>query len=187
MAMSTLLVGIVLFFSIHTIPMLPDVKAALLARLGENRFKGIFSLFAMAGLVAIVFGMGSAPFQPVWTPPPWSHNVTNLAMPVAFCLLIAAYIPSNFRRLIRNPMMSGVLLWSLAHLLSNGDLASVLLFGSFGIFSVVDIISVNKRSAAIVPDKKPVYLDGLVIVTGLVAFWLVRYYHASLFGVAVPY
>ena len=185
--MSTLLVGIILFFSIHTIPMLPDVKTALLVRLGENRFKGIFSLFAMAGFIAIVFGMGSAPFQPVWTPPSWSHQVTNLAMPVAFCLLVATYIPSNFRRIIRNPMLSGVLLWSLAHLLSNGDLASILLFGSFGIFSVADIISANNRSAPAVPAKKPVWIDGLVILAGLVAFWLVRYFHAPLFGVAVPY
>jgi uncharacterized membrane protein len=185
--MTTLLIGIALFFSVHSIPMLPNVKTALQARLGGNRFKGLFSLFAMAGFVAIVFGMGKAPFQPLWTPPSWSHNVTNLFMPVAFCLLVAAYIPSNFRRIIRNPMLAAVLLWSLAHLVSNGDLASLLLFGSFGLFSVVDIISVNRRSTPAVPAKNPAYLDGLVIVSGLVAFWLVRYYHASLFGVAVPF
>jgi uncharacterized membrane protein len=185
--MITLLIGIALFFFVHSIPMMSGVKTPLLARMGENRFKGLFSLFAMTGFVAIVFGMGSAPFQPVWTPPPWSHHVTKLAMPVAFCLLVAAYIPSNFRRFIRNPMLSGVLLWSLAHLVSNGDLASILLFGSFGIFSVADIISANKRSAPAVPAKKPAWLDVLVIVAGLVAFWLVRYYHAPLFGVAVPF
>jgi uncharacterized membrane protein len=131
--------------------------------------------------------MGSAQFQPVWTPPSWSLHVTNLAMPVAFCLLVAAYVPSNFRRIVRNPMLSGVLLWSLAHLASNGDLASILLFGSFGVFSILDIISSNKRSTPAVPGKKPAWIDGLVIVTGLVAFWLVRYYHESIFGVAVPY
>lgn len=185
--MTTLLIGIVLFFSVHAVPMLPGVKEPLLARLGENRFKGLFSLFAMAGLVAIVFGMGKAPFHPVWTPPSWSHNVANLAMPVAFCLLVAAYLPNNFRRILRNPMLSAVLLWSLAHLASNGDLASLLLFGSFGVFSVVDIISVNKRSAAVVPARKPAYLDVIVIITGLVTFWLVRYYHESIFGVAVPF
>jgi len=185
--MTTLLIGIALFFSVHAIPMLPDVKTALLGRLGENRFKGLFSLFAMVGFVAIIFGMDEAPFRPLWTPPSWSHYVTNLAMPVAFCLLVAAYIPSNFKRIIRNPMLSAVLLWSLAHLVSNGDLASLLLFGSFGIFSVVDIISANSRSTPAARAKKPAYLDGLVIVTGLVAFWLVRYYHESLFGVAVPY
>ena len=185
--MTTLLIGIALFFAVHAIPMLPNVKTALLARLGENRFKGLFSLFAMAGFVAIIFGMDDAPFRPLWTPPSWSHNVTNLAMPVAFCLLVAAYIPSNFRRIVRNPMLSGVLLWSLAHLVSNGDIASILLFGSFGIFSVVDIVSVNGRSAPAVPAKKPAWLDALVVVVGLVVFWLVRYYHASLFGVAVPF
>jgi len=185
--MTTLLIGIAVFFSVHSVPMLPNVKAVLLARLGENRFKGLFSLLAMAGFVAIVIGMGDAPIQPVWTPPSWSHQVTNLAMPVAFCLLVAAYIPSNFRRIIRNPMLSGVLLWSLAHLVSNGDLASILLFGSFGIFSIADIISANKRATPAAPGKKPAWLDSLVIVTGLVAFWLVRYYHESIFGVAVTY
>ena len=185
--MTTLLVGIAIFFLVHSIPMMPGVKTPLLARLGENRFKGLFSLFAMTGFVAIIFGMGSAPFQPVWAPPSWSRHVSNVIMPVAFFLLVAAYIPSNFRRIIRNPMLTAVLLWSLAHLVSNGDLASILLFGSFGIFSVADIISANKRSALTVPAKKPAYFDGLVIVTGLVAFWLVRYYHASLFGVAVSF
>jgi len=185
--MTTLLVGIILFFSIHAIPMLPNVKTALLGRLGENRFKGIFSLFAIAGFVTIIFGMGEAPVQPLWTPPYWAHYVTNLAMPVAFCLLVAAYVPSNIRRIIRNPMLSAVLLWSVAHLASNGDLASMLLFGSFGIFSIADIISVNRRSTAVAAAKKPAYFDGLVIVAGLIAFWLVRYYHQSLFGVAVTY
>lgn len=185
--MTTLLIGIVLFFAIHTVPMLPDTKSALLARLGEKKFKGLFSLFAITGFIVIIIGMGKAPFQPLWTPPSWTHTVTNLIMPVAFTLLVASHAPSNFRRIIRNPMLSAVLLWSLAHLISNGDLASLLLFGSFGIFSIVDIVSVNKRSTPAVPDKKPVYFDGLVIVAGLVTFWLVRYFHAALFGVAVPY
>ena len=185
--MTTLIIGIVLFFSVHSIPILPGVKSAALARLGEKRFKSLFSLFAMAGFLAIIFGMKAAPFQPLWQPPAWSPTVTNLAMPVAFCLLIAAYVPSNFRRIFSNPMLSAVLLWSLAHLVANGDLASLLLFGSFGIFSIVDIISVRTRSTIAVPAKKPLYFDGLVIATGLVAFWAVRYFHASLFGVAVAY
>lgn len=185
--MTTLLIGIVLFFSVHSVPMLPGVKSAALARLGEKRFKGLFSLFAMAGFLAIIFGMKAAPFQPLWEPPAWSSNVINLAMPVAFCLLVAAYVPSNFRRIFSNPMLSAVLLWSLAHLVANGDLASLLLFGSFGIFSVVDIISVRSRSSIAVAAKKPAYFDGLVIVIGLVAFWVVRYFHASLFGVTVAY
>lgn len=185
--MTTLLIGIVLFFSVHSVPMLPGVKSAALARLGEKRFKGLFSLFAMAGFLAIIFGMKAAPFQPLWQPPAWSATVANLAMPVAFCLLVAAYVPSNFRRIFSNPMLSAVLLWSLAHLVANGDLASLLLFGSFGIFSIVDIISVRTRSTPAVAAKKPFYFDALVIVIGFVAFWAVRYFHASLFGVAVAY
>jgi uncharacterized membrane protein len=167
--------------------MLPGVKSPALARLGEMRFKGLFSLFAMTGFLAIIFGMKAAPLQPLWQPPASSATVANLAMPVAFCLLVAAYVPSNLRRIFGNPMLSAVLLWSLAHLVANGDLASLLLFGSFGIFAVVDIISVGTRSAVAVAAKKPFYFDALVVVLVLVAFWAVRYFHASLLDVAVAY
>jgi len=106
-------------------------------------------------------------------------------MPVAFCLLVASNAPNNFRRVIRNPMLSGVLIWALAHLLANGDLASIFLFGSFGLYAIVDMISVNRRSPTETPARQPVARDILVLVIGFAAFWVVRYFHAELFGVPV--
>ena len=82
-------------------------------------------------------------------------------------------------------MLSGVLVWALAHLLANGDLASILLFGSFGLYAIVDIISVNRRAAAETPARQPLTKDVVVLVVGFVAFWVVRHYHATLFGVPV--
>ena len=142
-------------------------------------------MVALSGFALILFGFSRAEFRPVFTPPSWSPLIANLAMPVAICLLVAAYVPNNFRRVIRNPMLSGVLLWALAHLAANGDLASILLFGAFGAYSVIDIISVNRRSSAETPPRQPVFKDVIVLVIGFAAFLLVRYFHALLFGVPV--
>jgi len=185
--MTLLITGIAIFFAVHAIPLVEPVRSSLVSQLGENRFKLIFTFLSIAGFAAIVAGMKGAPFDPVWNPPAWSAIATDLAMPVAFCLLVAAYVPNNIRRVIRNPMLSATFLWALAHLLNNGDLASVLLFGSFGTFAVVDIVSVNRRSARPSLERKPLYFDALTIVIGFAIFSLVRYFHGTLFGVAVSY
>ena len=149
------------------------------------RFKGIYSLLALAGLALIIIGMSRAEFRPVFVPPGWSPLIANLAMPVSFCLLVAAQMPNNFRRVIRNPMLTGVLIWAAVHLLANGDLASMLLFGFFGTYSAIDIISVNRRSDVEKPARQPLTKDARVLVIGFAAFLIVRYFHASLFGVPV--
>lgn len=181
--MTTLLTGLVLFFGIHTVPMFPSFKASLQSRLGAMRFKGIYSLIAVAGFALILLGKSRAEFHPVFAPPAWSRLLVNLAMPVAFCLLVAAYVPNNFRRVIRNPMLSGVLVWAFTHLVANGDLASILLFGSFGLYAIIDIVAVNRRSAAEVAAGQPPLRDLLVLVIGFTAFLVVRYFHGALFGV----
>ena len=177
--------GLVLFFGVHILPMLPTVKASLERRFGTMQFKGIYSLIALAGLVLIVVGMSRASFQPVFAPRPWAAPLATFVMPVAFCLLAAAYIPNNFRRVVRHPMLSGVFVWALVHLAANGDLASLLLFGSFGAYAIIDIVSVNRRTAAPAVARQTIGSDILVLATGFAAFWAVRYFHAPLFGVAV--
>ncbi len=181
--MTTLLSGLVIFFGIHAVPLFPGFKASLQSRFGAMRFKGIYSLIALSGFALILLGMSRAEFRPVFTPPAWSPLIANLAMPVAFCLLVAAYVPNNFRRVVRHPMLSSVMIWALAHLLTNGDLASIFLFGAFGTYSVIDIISVNRRASVATPAKQPLPMDALVLVIGFAAFWIVRYFHAGLFGV----
>ena len=183
--MMFLLSGLILFFGIHAVPMFPEFKGSLQSRFGAMRFKGIYSLISLAGFALILLGMSRAEFRPVFSPPSWSVMIAGLAMPVAFCLLVASNAPNNFRRVIRNPMLSGVLIWALAHLLANGDLASIFLFGSFGLYAIVDMISVNRRSPTETPARQPVARDILVLVIGFAAFWVVRYFHAELFGVPV--
>lgn len=185
--MLLLLAGLILFFAVHSVPMLPGVKNRLLKSLGESRYKGIFSLLALAGLITIIGGMRQAGFQPIWTPPTWSAALANLLMPVAFVLLTAANLPNNIRRIVRNPMLTGILLWSSAHLIANGDLASMLLFGSFAAFSIIDIVSANRRTATAKPERQAFSADALVILIGVATFWLLRYFHSQLFGVAVQF
>ena len=163
--------------------MFPSFKASLQSRFGEMRFKGIYSLLALAGLALIIIGMSRVEFLPVFVPPGWSPLIANLAMPVSFCLLVAAQMPNNFRRVIRNPMLTGVLIWAAVHLMANGDLASMLLFGFFGTYSAIDIISVNRRSDVEKPARQPLTKDALVLVIGFSTFWVVRYFHAALFGI----
>lgn len=183
--MTILIAGLIVFFGVHVIPMFPEFKGSLQSRFGEMRFKGIYSLVALTGFLLILLGVSRAEFHPVFAPPAWAPLIAYLAMPVAFCLLVAAYVPNNFRRVIRNPMLSGVIVWAVVHLLANGDLASILLFGAFGLYAVVDIVAVNRRSPATVPARQPLLKDVLVLATGFAVFWIVRYYHVALFGVPV--
>ena len=183
--MIILLSGLVLFFGIHAVPMFPSFKASLQSRFGAMRFKALYSLIAISGFALILLGYSQAEFRSVFSPPVWAPLISYLTMPISFCLLVAAYVPNNFRRVIRNPMLSAVLIWALVHLIANGDLASVLLFGLFGLYAIVDIISVNRRSPADTPAKQPLLKDVLVLAVGFATFWIVRYFHAALFGVPV--
>jgi uncharacterized membrane protein len=180
-----LIAGLIVFFGVHVVPMFPEFKGSLQSRFGEMRFKGIYSLVSLTGFALILLGYSQAEFRPVFSPPVWAPLIAYLTMPISFCLLVAAYVPNNFRRVIRNPMLSAVLIWALVHLIANGDLASVLLFGLFGLYAIVDIISVNRRSPADTPARQPLLKDVLVLAIGFAAFWIVRYFHAALFGVPV--
>ena len=103
----------------------------------------------------------------------------------ALILIVAAYVPSNIKRRIRHPMLAAVKVWALGHLLINGDAASILLFGGFLAYAVVDMIRANKRSEWVKPDAKPVYMTVLVIVLGVVAYGSIAMHHGQLFGVAL--
>ncbi|HUD96841.1 MAG TPA: NnrU family protein, partial [Woeseiaceae bacterium] len=120
-------------------------------------------------------------------PPPWFNRPAALAMPLAFILLAAAYIPGNIKRIVRHPMLAGILVWATVHLVANGDLASLLLFGSFAAYALLDILAVSVRVATRSVAKRPLYMDAIGVVGGLVVFRVVRHYHGALFGVPVTY
>ena len=189
--MALLIGGLALFFIVHLVPVVPALRAGLVERLGAGIYRGLFSLASIAGLVAIVLGYGQmqglARSNPeLWTPPVWIKHVVLLLMIPAMILLVAAYVPSRIRSAVRHPMLTAVAIWAFAHLLANGDLASLLLFGSFLAFAVIDRISVMGR-----PSLGPLggarggaLHDMAVIAAGLALYLLILFWgHARLTGV----
>jgi len=185
--MALLVAGVLVFVGAHLLPSFPRVRGGLRERLGVGPYMGFFSLTALTGLILVIVGMGRAPFVVVWTPPSWGRQVAIYAMPVALTLLIGAYMPSNLKRFVRHPMLLGVTLWATVHLLANGDLASLILFGSFGAFAVFDIWSANRRGAERSVKVAPRWEDLLLVVAGAVVYVGVLHGHGWLFGMPVAF
>lgn len=193
--MMLMVVGLFVFFAIHLLPTQVDLRRGVIERFGEGAYKGFFAVVALVGLVLIVIGYGKlqdpalAGKNPqLWYPPVWTRHIALLLMIPALILLVAAYVPSNIKRIVGHPMLAAIKFWALAHLLANGDLASVVLFGSFLAYGVFDRISVKRREAAF--GRKAAAAGGvtgdlIAIAAGLglyVAFLF--FLHEWLFGVA---
>ena len=184
--MLILVAGVVLFVAVHLVPTVVPLRGALVARLGAGAYRGLFSLVALAGLVLVVWGFARAPFEALYTPPGWGRSLAAFTVPVALVLLAAANMPTHIRAALRHPMLLAVLLWGIAHLLSNGDLRSVVLFGGFAGYAVIDLASVVARGKRPSTEKPPrLAMDAVAIIAGLVAAGLFAYFHATLFGVPV--
>ena len=150
--MTALIVGLVIFLGVHSVRVFADGwRTRVRTRMGENAYKGIYSLASVAGLVLIVWGYGMARQQPVvlWLPPLWTRHLAALLTLVAFVLLTAAYVPGNsIKARLHHPMILGVKVWALAHLLANGMLADVLLFGAFTAWAVLSFRAARQRDRA---------------------------------------
>jgi uncharacterized membrane protein len=188
--MTPLILGLVLFLGMHSVRIVADdFRSAQVARLGLNGWKAIYSIVSIAGFVLLVYGYGLARESPtvLFVPPPWLRHVTALLTIPAFVLLAAAYVPgTRIKRAVGHPMVAGVKIWAFAHLLSNGTLADVVLFGAFLAWAVFDYVAARRRdrAAGIVYATGPVARDVTAIAVGLAAyvvfaFWL----HAWWIGV----
>lgn len=150
--MMVLIVGLILFLGIHLVPTSPELRDGLKERIGEIPYKIIFSLLSLVGLVVIVLGYHKLQLHPgknpiLWEPPIWTRHIAVALMLPAMILLVASVIPSRIRTAVRHPMLIAIKTWAFAHLIANGDLGALLLFGSFLAFAVYDRISVKKRGA----------------------------------------
>lgn len=183
--MTLLVLGLLLFLGIHSLPTVVPLRQKLVDRLGLKGYKGLFVLLSLAGFVLIIFGKARAPFVPLWDAPEWGRHAAMGLMPFAFILLMGAYVPSNLKRFTRHPMLWGVSFWAAAHLLANGDLASVLLFGGFAIYSLADMASENRRGVRLQAAKLSPLRDGILVVVGLLAYGIFLFAHPYLFGPAV--
>lgn len=183
--MSILVLGLILFFAPHLLR-----EFGLRQRLrdtlpSEGAYMGLYSLVVLAGLCLIIWGKSIAPFQMVWQPIfEWRSLSLMLMIPALICVVAGNVPPSHLRKLLRNPMLIGILLWSLSHLWSNGDLASMLLFGSFGVWSCTKIVSL--RNVVNVESRPPEFIwDIICLLGGLVLYVVIGLYHGELFGVGV--
>lgn len=191
--MLLMIVGLGLFILIHLVPTVPDVRGSLVGRIGEGAYKGIFSLLSILGLALIVYGYGKLHATPgknpvIWSPPNAMRHVTMLLMLFSAILIAAAYIPSRIRTAVKHPMLAAIMLWAVGHLLVRGDLASMVLFGSFLAWAVYDRISVKRRAALGPLGDRQGSLGGdiavLVVGTGLYAVMLL-WGHARLIGIPI--
>ncbi|MDT8375116.1 MAG: NnrU family protein [Mariprofundaceae bacterium] len=168
--METMILGLAIFFSIHLLPSVPPLRNALFKKLGEKPYRGIYALVSLTGLVLVVIGMGETGFVAVWEPPKWSYMVTNLSMLVALYCLVAMHMQSNLKRFTAHPMLWGITFWSGGHLMSNGDQASIVLFGSFLVYSLVAMASANLRGARPAGKKISLRYDAMIAVISTVAY-----------------
>ena len=181
--MNLLIAGLGLFIVVHLIPNVPPLRTALVGLLGDMPYRGVFALAALAGLVMIGWGFPDAPAASVYAPLEWGRHIALIAVPVGLVLFVAAYLPTHLRALLRHPMLLGLLLWALAHLVANGELRSVVLFGGLGVYAVVGIVGASKRDKRLTAGGAPkLSMDVTAVVVGLVAAGILIYFHAELFG-----
>lgn len=185
--MTLLIIGVIVMSLIHLYPAVaPDSRQTVIQRLGANAYRGIFSLASLGALLLIIYGWKSSPPEPLYTPPGWGIYATPVFVLTSFILVFAPYIRTGINRLLRHPQLIGVVLWGAGHLLSNGETRSLVLFGGFGLWAVLQILLLNRRDGA---WKKPepaaanAYVRLVLIAVGV--FAVVLYLHGWLSGVAV--
>ncbi len=188
--MVMLLLGMVLFLGVHSVRIFADDwRTQVITRRGEGAWKGLYSLLSIAGFALIIWGYGLARQQPVvlWTPLVAMRHMASLLTLIAFILLVAAYVPRNgIKARLHHPMVIGVKVWAFAHLLCNGNLADVVLFGAFLVWAALDFRAARgrDRAAQTVYPAGTVAATAITVIVGAVAWvgfalWL----HGMLIGV----
>lgn len=191
MGLLVMILGLVLFFAAHIFTTKRDARAQAIARLGEGTYKILYSVVSLAGLVLIVWGFGhyrATGWIDVWTPPKALKHITVALMLPAVILVVASYIRGRIFATLKHPMLAGIKLWAAAHLLANGDLGSIILFGSFLGWAVYDRISLKHRTD---PGAPPIPVGGvtndlIAVAVGFVAYLALAFaFHPVVIGVPV--
>jgi uncharacterized membrane protein len=186
--MAVLVIGLVLFLGTHSIAIVaPGGRAVALRKWGEGAWKGAYTVVSLLGFALLVYGFGLARRAPVvlYVPPHWLRHVAFLFMLPVFPLLLAAYLPGRIRTAAKHPMLAAVKFWAFAHLLANGMLADVLLFGGFLAWAVLDRISLKRRPQVVKTAPAGRFNDLIAVALGLLLYAVfVGWAHLWLFGVA---
>jgi len=191
MGLSVMILGLVLFLGVHTLTTQRAMRARLIASAGEGGYKVGYSLVSAAGLALIVWGFAkyrATGWIDVWTPPTAMKHLTAALMLAAVILVVASYVRGRIYTTLKHPMLTGIKLWAAAHLLSNGDLGSIILFGAFLGWAVFDRISLKRRTDAGGP---PIPVGGMgndliAVAVGFVAYLALAFaFHPVVIRVSV--
>jgi uncharacterized membrane protein len=189
MGLAIMILGLAVFIGAHAFVTQREQRAALIARIGEGPYKGLFSLVSVVAVVLIAWGFGryrATGWIDVWYSPVWTRHITVLLMWIASICIVAAYSPGRIKTTLKHPMLVGTKTWAAAHLISNGDLGSIILFGSILGWAVFDRISLKHRSD---PGGPPIPVGGtrqdiLAVVGGTVLYLLLGFvFHPWVVGV----
>ena len=186
-----LVLGLALFLGVHTLTTQRDLRAAILARLGEGGYKALYSLIAVVGIALIAKGFSiyrATEWIDIWYPPKAFRHITLALMLPAVILVIASYIRGRIYTTLKHPMLAGVKLWAVAHLLANGDFGSIILFGSVLAWAVYDRITLKSREDAGAPPIPVGGLgnDAIAVGVGIVAYVALTFaFHPLVIGVPV--
>ena len=188
--MLILILGLIVLLGTHAFSMQRQSREAMIARLGENPYKIIYSFVSLVGLLMIVYGFPlyrEQDWVQIWTPPVWTRHITMTLMWFAFVALACSGTkPSRLRGWLRHPILVAVKIWALAHLLANGDLGGMILFGAFLAWAVIDRISVKRRGDEGAPRLTHfTRADLLALVGGTLAYGLMFILHPWIVGVAI--
>lgn len=185
--MGILVIGLLLFTLPHMLREFGLRDRLLHSLPSAGAYKGLFSLVALAGLAGIIYGKSQAPFIMLWQPIYELRYISHVMMIPAIILVLAGNLPmSHIRNQLRNPMLAGVALWGAAHLWANGDLASVILFGTFCLWAAFKFIARGLTVAA-QGAQGSVLWDAIAVVAGLALYALISIYHGQLFGVGLNF
>lgn len=186
--MTKLVLGLLLFLGMHSVSIVArDARDRWMRGLGEGAWKGLYSVVSLVGFALIVIGYAEARTSPVllYTPPTGLKHVALLLLLPVFVLLVAAYLRGHFKRVTKHPMLLATKLWALAHLLANGTLADVLLFGGFLAWAIANRMALKRRGEVMTSfSPKPMH-DVIALVAGLGIYaWFAAQGHAWLIGVS---
>jgi uncharacterized membrane protein len=191
MGLLVMILGLALFLGVHTLTTRRDLRASFIGSMGEGGYKIGYALLSVAGLALIVWGFAhyrAGGMINVWYPPKFAKHITVALMLPAVILVVASYIRGRIYTALQHPMLAGVKLWAAAHLLANGDLGSIILFGSFLAWAVFDRISLKRRTDAGAP---PIPVGGvgndlIAVAVGFVAYLALAFaFHPVVIGVPV--
>ena len=182
-----LCLGLALWMSVHFIPSLaPAWRAQKVEKMGLGPWKGLFSVLIVTSLVLIILGWRGTPPEILYPPPAWGRHAAMTLMVVALLLFFAGRLPTNLKRVLRHPQLTGVTLWALAHLLANGEVRSLVLFIGIGAWALLEMVVINRRVGPWVrPQPVPAVRDVVLASVALVIYGLLLYLHKYVAGISL--